>query len=91
MKLILNPEFNLYERDGKAFCDSLQIAETFEKRHADVLRDIEDLDCSTGFRERNFALSSYKSEQNKRLPMVLVAQDGFTFMVQHRPTCRHRR
>jgi len=29
MKLILNPEFNLYEKDGKAFCDSLQVAETF--------------------------------------------------------------
>lgn len=27
MKLILNPEYGLYERGGQAFCDSLQIAE----------------------------------------------------------------
>ena len=36
---------------------SLDVAETFEKRHADVLRDIENLGCSTEFRERNFAFS----------------------------------
>ena len=29
---------------------SLDVAETFEKRHADVLRDIENLGCSTEFR-----------------------------------------
>lgn len=39
---------------------SLDIADTFGKRHADVLRDIEKLECSTEFTERNFALSSYK-------------------------------
>ena len=37
--LILHPEFQLYERKGKAFCSSLQVAETFEKQHAHVLRD----------------------------------------------------
>jgi len=40
LKLLLNPEFNLYEKDDKAFCDSLQIADTFGKRHDHVLRDI---------------------------------------------------
>ncbi len=30
-KLILNPEFNLYERNGQAFCSSRQVAEEFEK------------------------------------------------------------
>ena len=39
--LILHPEFQLYERKGRAFCSSLQLAETFEKQHAHVLRDIE--------------------------------------------------
>lgn len=60
---------------------SLDIAETFGKRHADVLRDVEHLECSEEFRERNFALSSYKSLQNKTLPMYLITRDGFTFLV----------
>ena len=41
MKLILNPEFSLYEKGGKPFCDSLQIAETFERPHDDILKSIE--------------------------------------------------
>lgn len=60
---------------------SLDIAETFGKRHADVLRDVEHLECSDYFRERNFALSSYKSSQNKTLPMYLITRDGFTLLV----------
>lgn len=41
MKLLLNPEYGLYEKDGKPFCDSLQIAETFERGHKSVLQTIE--------------------------------------------------
>lgn len=59
---------------------SRKIAEGFEKRHSDVLRDIENLGCSEGFRERNFALSSYKSEQNKTLKEYIVTEDGFTIL-----------
>ncbi|MEK5142598.1 Rha family transcriptional regulator [Paenibacillus sp. FSL M7-0134] len=80
-KLILNTEFNLYEKSGRAYCSSLQVAEEFKKRHADALRDIEKLDCSKEFRERNFALSSYRSEQNKLLPKILMNKDGFIFLV----------
>ncbi len=80
-KLILNPEYGLYEKNGQPFCDSLQVAETFKKRHSDVLRDIEKLECSNEFRERNFASSSYKSEQNKKMPKCLLAKDGFVFLV----------
>jgi Rha family phage regulatory protein len=59
---------------------SSDVAETFEKRHADVLRDIEKMECSDEFRERNFALSSYRSLQNKELPMYLMTKDGFTLL-----------
>ena len=45
---------------------SLTVAEVFEKRHNNVLRDIENLDCSADFRARNFALSKYKVEGQKR-------------------------
>jgi Rha family phage regulatory protein len=84
-KLILNPEYGLYERGGKAFCTSRQVAEEFGKRHADILRSIEQLTAPTSgvseeFAERNFALSSYRSEQNKAMPQYLMTKDGFTIL-----------
>lgn len=86
MKLTLNPEYGLYEKDGRAFCDSLQVAEAFDKRHADVLRDIEKLiepksGLSPEFGERNFALSSYRSKQGKKLPCYYITRDGFTVLI----------
>ena len=42
-KLMLNPEYNLYERKGQAFCSSRQVAEEFNKQHGHVLRDIEEI------------------------------------------------
>ena len=61
-KLVLNPEFNLYEKDGKPFCTSRQVAETFEKEHKNVLRDIEVLDCSPEFNRLNFEPISYRTD-----------------------------
>ncbi len=61
---------------------SLDVAETFDKRHADILRDIEVLNCSKEFRERNFALSKYSVENNKRnYPMYYITRDGFTLLI----------
>ncbi|WP_024985308.1 Rha family transcriptional regulator [Brevibacillus borstelensis] len=79
-KLILNPEYGLYERNGQAFCSSRQVAVEFEKEHYNVLRDIENLDCSKEFRAFNFEVSSYRSEQNKKVPEILMTKDGFTFL-----------
>lgn len=81
MKLILNPEFNLYERDGKAFCDSLQIAETFGKRHDNVIADIRNLDCSEEFNLLNFKEITYKDSKRRSYPKYLLTKDGFTFLV----------
>lgn len=60
---------------------SRDIAETFGKRHADVLRDIENLNCSEKFTERNFALSSYKDNSGKSNKEYLLTKDGFTIVV----------
>lgn len=81
MKLVLNPEYGLYEKGGQAFCDSLQIAETFEKEHYNVIRDIETLDCSPKFTALNFEGSSYKDSSGKRNKMYLMTKDGFIFLV----------
>jgi Rha family phage regulatory protein len=81
MSLILNPEFNLYERKEKAFCSSRQVAEEFGKEHYNVLRDIENLDCSTEFTALNFEGSKYKDSTGKSNPEYLMTKDGFTFLV----------
>lgn len=60
---------------------SLDVAETFGKEHARVLRDIRELDCSDEFRVGNFAESSYINSQNKSQPMYYITRDGFTLLV----------
>lgn len=66
-KLILNPEYRLYERDGQAFCSSRQVAEEFGKEHRNVLRDIENLDCSAEFNALNFERVAYRDAKGERL------------------------
>lgn len=84
-KLIKNPEYGLYEKDNKIFCDTLQISETFNKRHSDVLRAVENIlkensGLSENFTQRNFALSDYKDTSGKKNKMYLLTKDGFAMI-----------
>ena len=86
MPLILHPDFQLYERKDMPFCSSLQVAETFEKRHDHVLRDIDSLNVpSSGeisdFNRLNFHLMNYKDSRGRKQPMYLMTKDGFTLLV----------
>ena len=57
------PVENIVETDGsRMFTTSLIIAEIFEKEHKNVLRDIENLECSSDFRQLNFELSFHTVE-----------------------------
>jgi Rha family phage regulatory protein len=64
---------------------SILVAKKFEKRHADVLRAIENLECSPGFRERNFALTlnitGLPSGGVRRDKGYVLSRDGFTMLV----------
>lgn len=71
---------DLVNKKGTIMVSSLKVAEYFEKEHRDVLRAIEKIECSQEFRERNFALSSYKSQQNKRMPCIEMTKDGFAML-----------
>lgn len=79
------PEFNgiqIVQRDGGLMASSLAVADHFGKRHADVLRAVEELECTPEFKERNFAFSTYRSEGAKRdYPYVEMTRDGFSFLV----------
>lgn len=66
--------------NGQPITDSLIVAETFGKRHDDVLKAIRNLECSEEFSFRNFAESTY-SNRGKEYPKYLITQDGFSFLV----------
>lgn len=66
---------------NQVLTSSLLVAEKFGKDHKRVLQDIRDLKCSNKFRQHNFVLSSYCSDQNRELPMYVMNKDGFTLLV----------
>lgn len=59
---------------------SLAIAERFGRLHTNVLRDIENLECSDEFSALNFEGCAYKGGNGKLLPMYAVTKDGFMFL-----------
>ncbi len=73
-------EIMKFGREERAGCTSLDVAETFGKRHDHVLRDIKELGCSDEFRLPNFGESSYINAQGKTQPMIYMSRDGFTLL-----------
>ena len=68
--------------DGRIMADSRVVAEKFEKRHDNVLRDIQSLECSDEFRALNFEETPYVHPQNgKTYKKCELTRDGFTFLV----------
>ena len=59
---------------------SIDIADTFERRHDNVLKDIRDLKCSDEFRLLNFEEISYRDSYGKNLKAYYITRDGFTLL-----------
>lgn len=66
--------------NGQAVTLSLAVAEYFHKRHADVIRKIESLECSPEFNQRNFALVEYTDPKGEKRPAYQITRDGFAFL-----------
>lgn len=95
-KLILNPEYNLYERSGNAYCTSRQVAEEFFRRHDHILRLIDDITAPTSgvseeFIRLNFEQSFYKDASGKRNREYLMTKDGFALAVMEIKGAKARR
>lgn len=95
-KLILNPEYGLYERSGTAFCSSRQIGKEFTRRHDHVLRLIDEITAPTSgvseeFRILNFEESSYKDTSGKKNREMLMTKDGFMMVVMEVKGSKARR
>ena len=59
---------------------SLAISNAFGKKHKDVLRAIQMLECSSEFNRRNFALVSYVDGKGEKRPAYEITRDGFVFL-----------
>lgn len=95
MAIVLNPNYALYRKNDKAFCDSLQIAETFGRNHFHILRTIQDLTksksgLSESFIEDNFIKTSYIDGSGKRNPKYLLTKDGFVMVTMEFKTAKAR-
>lgn len=72
--------------NGKPCTNSRLVADKFTKRHSDVLRAIDNLECSKHFFERNFALVK-TNELDNPSPIInegrefMISRDGFSFLV----------
>lgn len=57
---------------------SLQVAESFEKEHKNMLADIRNTigKCSDEFTELNFQPSEYTDSTGRKLPMYVLSKDG---------------
>lgn len=71
----------VFIENGKTVTDSLTIAEVFGKEHKNVIRDIENLECSEEFNRLNFERISYQDSMNREKPKYIITQDGFSFLV----------
>lgn len=62
---------------------SLDVAETFEKNHRDVMESIRNIETNISRAEFSalFYLDSYKASNGKTNPMYLMTRDGFTLLV----------
>lgn len=65
---------------NEAMADSRHVATYFDKRHADVLRDIRNLHCTADFRERNFAPFKINDLAGEGTSHVEMTKDGFVFL-----------
>lgn len=83
--IVIHLEFNLYQKNNRIFCSSLQVAQEFSKRHDNVLRDIRALDCSEDFYKLNFVeirrTVDLGEGRKRKDPLYLMTKNGFIFLV----------
>lgn len=77
----MNKIINILNQEGQLVVTSRQVAEDFEKRHADVLEKIEELIKTEKSVMTMFIESSYKAGTGKEYKEYLITRDGFSLLV----------
>lgn len=68
-------------RDRQAVTSSLQVAENFEKNHADVMRSIRNLTQQNCRVKNMFVEDVYVNKRGQEQPMFYINRDGFSLLV----------
>ncbi len=75
-------ELGLIIKDQKVVVSSRSVAENYRKRHADVIRRVENFISDVPeSNERNFALVKYTDKKGEKRPEYLMDRQGFTCIV----------
>lgn len=74
------PPVPVFLSEGKATTTSRDVAEFFGKRHDNLLRDIDRLECSEAFNRLNFEPVDYIDAKGEARRMYRLTRDGFTFL-----------
>lgn len=81
-QLIPMDDFGVFcDNKDTARANSLIVAKMFEKEHKNVVRDIENLECSEEFNKLNFERIFYKDTMNRKQTAYAMTRDGFTFLI----------
>lgn len=67
-------------QNRKAVTTSLQVAESFEKEHNHVMRDIKKLTDQNWTVKNYFYEGTYKNDRGREYPMYYMNRDGFTLL-----------
>lgn len=70
----------VFIENNRPVTDSITVSEVFGKRHDRVLQDVRDLGCSEEFRLHNFVESTYKNNQGRDMPKVIMTEQGFAML-----------
>lgn len=79
----LSSLINVSEKSNVPMTTSRNVAEIYGKMHKNVLQAIDNLECSTEFKERNFQPCVYKTKSGfgyRQFPMYRMTRDGFIFL-----------
>jgi len=69
------------EVNNKLITTSKLVADTFGKRHDNVVRKLESLECSEEFNALNFEAVKYKDQKGEFRKLYNMTKDGFMFLV----------
>lgn len=70
----------VYENNGEAVTDSKLIANKFGKEHRNVIRAIQNAECSEEFARLNFELGYEKDANGQQRPYYILTEKGFSWI-----------
>lgn len=77
---MLETQIKIYNINNQLTTTSLNICEVFNKPHKNILKAIEELECSANFKSANFLADYYMDSRNRKQKKYLITRDGFTIL-----------